>query len=141
MKGGEKLTQITFLGNKTREQPQATNYQLTLGRGLKALSSLFWQRTLRWCGKWVKAHPKSHNRSGRLLLLLPASPSVCQQQPRGAIPSLTEYFGGSWSSIKSKRRAPKCEHATWGPMAESSLLMGGASFFYEGLLLFLSHLL
>lgn len=42
---------------ESREQLQATNYQLHLERGLKALSSPFWQETLRWCGKWVKAHP------------------------------------------------------------------------------------
>lgn len=42
---------------KTREKLQATNYQLHLERGLKALSSPFWQETMRWCGKWVKAHP------------------------------------------------------------------------------------
>lgn len=83
---------ITFPGSKTREQPRAPNYQLTLGRGLKALSSPFWQETLRWCAKWVKAHPKSHNHSG-LPLLLPASPSVCQYQPRGAISSPTEDLG------------------------------------------------
>lgn len=42
---------------ESREQLQATNYQLHLEGGLKALSSPFWQETLRWCGKWVKAHP------------------------------------------------------------------------------------
>lgn len=49
--------QKTFLCDKTREQLRATNYQLSLERGLKAVSSPFWQETLRWCGKWVKAHP------------------------------------------------------------------------------------
>lgn len=76
--------------HQDKEQLQA-NYQLSLGRGFKALSSPFWQETLRWCAKWVKAHPKPHNRFGLPLLLTP-SPSVCQNQPRG-VPQNTYYLG------------------------------------------------
>lgn len=68
--------EITFLGYKTRKQfLEATNYKLTLRWGLKALSSPFWQETLKWWAKWVKAHPKSHNHFG-----LPSS-SLCLPAP------------------------------------------------------------
>lgn len=80
---------MQILSSKTRELPQATNYRLTLGGGLKALSSPIWQETLRCCAKWVKAHPKSHNRTG---LLLPPFPFICQHQQRGAISSTAQHL-------------------------------------------------
>lgn len=77
--------------HQDKQQLQA-NYQRSLGRGFKALSSPFWQETLRWCAKWVKAHPKPHNRFGLPLLLTP-SPSVCQNQPRGVPQNTVLYLG------------------------------------------------
>lgn len=74
-----------FFCCKTREQLRATNYQLAVERGLKALSSAFWQETLRWCGKWVKAHPSSHNR--------PFLPHRLPNPLRGAV-GLAKYHAG-----------------------------------------------
>lgn len=128
------LTQITFLGSKTREQPQATNYQLTLGRGLKALSSPFWQETLRWCGKWVKAHPKSHNRSG-LPLLLPPSASTSRgeqfQVPQNTweMPRWREFDQIAKTHTKMWTCnfiwTQTCVRITWRTTAESYLPTGG----------------
>lgn len=74
-----------FFCCKTREQLRATNYQLTVERGLKALSSAFWQETLGWCGKWVKAHPLSYNR--------PFLSRGRPKSPRGAV-GLAKYYSG-----------------------------------------------
>lgn len=120
--------QITFLRSKTREQPRATNYQLTLGRGLKALSSPFWQETLRWCAKWVKAHPKSHNRSGLPFILLPPSSRRLPTPAEGSdfkshrILGVAEVEG---VRLNRKRRALKCEHAASSGHSCASESLGG----------------